>query len=263
MDTNDTEEKTIQSARTAFAIIEIIAERDSPTITDIADAVDCSRSTVHYHLRTLQRSNYVVRGEDGLCLGLRMARLGNVALRKHRLTGIIEETTDALAMETDTVAHVAVKEGNKLVWLYQSSSSDLDDLPAAVGKETPLHCTAYGQAILAYAPSDTIETVVAESGLPAVTEKTITDRETLEDRLATVRQLGFAYSPEGYQDGLSSIAGPIFDDSDDVVGAIGITDSHHRIDNPYRHPKARRFSDELPSHIQKAARIASDKVSNP
>lgn len=263
METTGEDEKTIQSARTALAIIETIAEQDNPTITDIADAVDCSRSTVHYHLKTLQQSNYVVRTEDGLYLGLRMARLGNVALRKHRLTGIIEEMTDDLAVESDTVARVGVKEGNHLVWLYQSSNGDPDPVPGAVGEETPLHCTAYGQAILASAPTDTIETVVAESGLPVVTENTITERESLADRLATVRQLGFAYSPEEYRIGVSSIAAPIFDESDTVIGAIGITDSHSHIDNPYRHPKARRFSDELPGHVQKTARIASDTVSNP
>lgn len=262
METNTEEEKTVQSARTAFKITEIIAEQDRPSITTIADAVDCSRSTVHYHLKTLQQSHYVIRDEDGLRLGLRMARLGNLALRQHQLTGIVEKMTDDLAMETDAVAYVAVREGNKLVWLYQSSNNDLDGLSTDIGKETHIHCTAYGQAILAYTPSDTIETVINNSGLPAVTEKTLTDRDTFEDRLVTIRQLGFAYSPEEYQAGLSSIAAPILDESNDAVGAIGITDSHSRIDNPYKHAKARRFSDELPGRVQKAARIASNRVSD-
>jgi DNA-binding IclR family transcriptional regulator len=260
MQTDHKEEKTIKSTRTAFDIIEVIAARDRPSITEIADAVDCSRSTVHYHLRTLQRDDYVIRGEGGLRLGLRMARLGNVALRKHRLTGVVEQTTDDLAAETDAVAHVAVEEGNNLVWLYRSAPETRDDCPTEVGEAVDLHCTAYGQAILAHVPVEVLETVVADSGLREVTEQTLTSRAALEERLSTIRQLGFAYSPEEYRTGLSSIAAPIFDGRDEVVGSIGITDTQSRIDDPYKHPKARRFSDELPGHVQKAARIVSDHV---
>lgn len=265
MKTDNEDRKMIRSTQTAFDIIEVVAERERPSISEIADTVGCSRSTVHYHLNTLQRSRYVIRDEDGLRLGLRMARLGNRALRNHRLTGVVERTTNELARETDAIAHVAVKEGNKLVWLHQSvggeSQAERYTLRMDVGKETFLHCTAYGQAILAHLPSDTVETVVNETGLPAITQNTLTTPDTLDERLSMIRQLGFAYSPEEFQNDLSSIAAPIFDESDDVVGAIGITDSHRRIDDPYKHAKARRFSDELPGQVQKAARIASNHVS--
>lgn len=244
--------------------MESIAEQERPSITEIADRTNCSRSTVHYHLKTLQQNRYVVRDEDGLRLGLRMAHLGNRALRKHRLTGRVEKTVDNLAAETDAVAHVAVKEGNRLVWLYRSSTDGADgDFPTEVGKESHIHCTAYGQAILASLPSDAVERVANDSGLPAVTDKTLTDPEALKDRLTTIRQLGFAYSSGEYRKGISSIAAPIYDETDSVVGSIGISNTCSRIDNPYKHPKARRFSDELPGSVTKAAHIACDRVSDP
>lgn len=256
-------EKMIQSTRTAFDIIETIAERDRPSITTIADAVGCSRSTVHYHLKTLQQNNYVIRNEEGLRLGLRMARLGNLALRSHHLTGIIEKTTDNLAMEADTVAYVTVMEGNKLVCLYRSSNQKRDGLQMDIGKEIGLHCTAAGQAILAHLSHNTVETIVHDSELPAATEHTLTNRDELQERLKTIRQIGIAYSSQEYQVGFSSIAAPIFEKPSEVVGAIGIIDSHSRVGNPYNNPKARRFSDELPDHVQRAARITGDHVSDP
>lgn len=269
MKADNEDRKMIRSTQTAFDIVEVIAERERPSITEIADAVECSRSTVHYHLNTLQQSRYVIRDENGLRLGLRMARLGNLALRNHRLTGVVERTTNELARETGAIAHVAVKEGNKLAWLHQSTDdtsegenrSELHTLGMGVGEETSLHCTAYGQAILAHLSSETVEAVVTETGLPALTQNTLTTPDALDERLSMIRQLGFAYSPEEFQNGLSSIAAPVFDESDGVVGAIGITDSHGRIDDPYKHAKARRFSDELPGQVQKAARIASNHVS--
>ncbi|MUW13984.1 helix-turn-helix domain-containing protein [Halorubrum sp. CBA1125] len=260
METDSTSKKRIKSTQTAFDIVEAIAERDRPSVSDIAEEVDHSRSTVHYHLQTLQQNRYVIRDDEGLRLGLRMAHLGRLALRKHRLTGIVEKMTEELATDTNAVSHAAVKEGDKLVWLYRSEDPHLEELPTSVGKQVELHCTAYGQAILAHLPSDSLESVLAECGLPAHTENTLTDRDELESRLSKVRQLGFAYSSEEFIDGIASIASPIVSDEDGVLGAIGITTFDSRIENPYMHTKARRFSDELPGKIKDTARVASDRL---
>lgn len=262
METNSTPKKKIKSTQTAFDIIESIAEAERPSVSDIAEEVDHSRSTVHYHLQTLQQNRYVVRDEKGFRLGLRMAHLGNLALRKHRLTGIVEKIADGLAADTDAVAHVAVKERNKLVWLYRSEDSHIEDLPTTVGNQVELHCTAYGQAILAHLPEESVASVLAECSLPAHTENTLTDRDTLEDRLSKVRQLGFAYSSGEFVDGIASIASPIISDEDGVIGAIGVTTLDNQIENPYMHTKARRFSDELPGKIRDTARIVGDHLDN-
>lgn len=263
MESNTTHDKRIKSTQTAFDIIEIIAERDRPSISEIAREIDYSRSTVHYHLKTLQQDRYVIKDDYGYRLGLRMARLGKLSFQKHRLSGIVEKVTEDLATETSAIGHVAVMEGNKLVWLYRSSNKHAEGLPTSVGMETHAHCTGYGQAILAYSADETVDEIVDDYGLPAETTRTLTDRGALDERLATIRDLGFAYSAEEYQEGTSSIAAPIIDEStDEVVGAIGITDSHDQIDNPYKHTKARRFSDELPRLVQQAAWRANNKLIN-
>lgn len=260
METNNSQKKRIKSTQTAFDIIEAIAERERPSVSDIAGEVDHSRSTVHYHLQTLQQNRYVIRDEEGLRLGLRMARLGKLALRKHQLTDVVEKIAEDLAADTNAVSHVAVKEGNKLVWLYRSEDPHIEDLPTSVGNQAELHCTAYGQAILAYLPSKSVDSVLADCSLSARTENTLTDRDELVSRLSKVRQLGFAYSSEEFIDGIASIASPIVSDANGVLGAIGITTFDSRIENPYMHTKARRFSDELPGKIRDTARVVGDHL---
>jgi DNA-binding IclR family transcriptional regulator len=260
MGSDNTSKKKIKSTQKAFDIIDAIAESEKPSVTDIANEVEYSRSTVHYHLQTLQQGRYVIRDEEGLRLGLRMARFGDLALRKHRLSGIVEEPADELTEEIGGVAHAAVKQGNKLVWLYRSEGSQIGSLSTALGKQAELHCTAYGQAILAYLSEGTLDTVISESGLPARTESTITTRDALEDRLSAVRQVGFAYSSEEFEEGIASIASPIIDTSDGVVGAIGITNVDSQIEDPYMHAKARRHSDEIASRVRDTARVVSDNL---
>ena len=262
MEPNPTSEKMIKSTQTAFDIVETIGEYGSPTVTEIANGVEYSRSTVHYHLKTLQQNHYVIKDDQGFRLGLRIARLGDLALQNHGLSGLVEPVVKDLAEEGGAVAHVGVPEGDKLVWLYRSSNNDAEELSTNAFTETHIHCTAYGQAILAYSPDDVVDDLIAAHGLPELTEKTLSDRDALDERLATIRDLGFAYSAEEYREGISSIAAPIIDEDDEIVGAIGITDAHDRVDNPYKHAKARRFSDERPGLVQQAARIAGDKLTD-
>lgn len=260
MGTQDTTEKTIKSTQTAFDIIETIANRDRPSVTEIASAVEYSRSTVHYHLKTLKQNRYVIQDDDGLRLGLRMTHLGDLARQQHGLSGVVEESADNLAREADADACVAVKERNKLVWLYRATNRTLAEFTADPGRETAIHSTAYGQAILAYMSPEIVDEIV-DQGLSAETERTLTTGEELERRLSMVRKLGLAYSSEEHTVGISSIAAPIIDEStDEVLGAIGISNHHDEINNPYKHPKAQRFSDELPGLVKQTAQIASSAV---
>lgn len=258
MQVDDTEQKKIKSTQTAFDIVEAIAERHRPSVAEIADEVGHSKSTVHYHLQTLMQNRYVIRDEEGLRLGLRMAHLGDLALQKHRLTGIVENTAEHLASDTGGVAHVAVEEGDELVWLYRSENPHIDDLPTDVGVQFDFHSSAYGHAILAFLPEDAFESIVENCSFSAHTDHTITDRDELESRLSTVRQLGFAYTSQEFAEGTASIASPIVNDEDEVLGAIGITDLDNRIEDPYMHTKARRFSDELPGSVKDAARVVGE-----
>lgn len=262
MGTSGSGGKRIKSTQTAFDIIEAIAERDRPSVSEIAEEVGHSRSTVHYHLTTLQENRYVIRDEEGLRLGLRMAHLGKLTLQKHRLNGLVEKTVEDLADDTDAVGHVAVKEGDKLVWFYRSENPDIHDLPTSVGRQSELHCTAYGQTILAHLDKEAQADFVGGDDLEARTSNTLTDEGSLNERLQKVRKLGFAYAAEEFKDGIASVASPIFDESDAVIGAIGVTDTARRIDDPYKHTKARRFSDELPGKVKDAGRVVGDHLAN-
>ncbi|WP_228546247.1 IclR family transcriptional regulator [Halegenticoccus tardaugens] len=261
MTSRDGGPKTIQSVQTAFDIIEIIATQSRPTASEIAAEIGYSRSTTHYHLQTLQKNRYVARDDDGFRLGLRLALFGQRAVDQHELIGVAERTADGLAAETDLTALVAVPEEGMTVCLYRTGRDDFDR-GMHVGEESDLHCTAFGQAILSWSSDVTVDNLINQHGLSRHTNQTLTDREILHDRLETVRNLGFAYSAEEYVDGTSSVAAPILDRlTDRVVGAIGVMASTDKIENPYKHTKARRFSDELPEQVQRAARIVSDKLS--
>ncbi|MFC6613598.1 IclR family transcriptional regulator [Halopenitus salinus] len=259
----NTDGKTIKSTKTAFDIIEMIAREDRPTTSQIASEIEYSRSTTHYHLQTLQQNRYVVHDGDGFRLGLRIAHLGNMAVRQHRLGGMVEQVADDLAADTGRIAQVAVMEAGEGVWLYSSGHAELEEWSTEVGTGFDLHATAYGQAILAYLSEETADEWITAHDLRSHTERTPTSRDALEEQLSTVREHRFAYSSDEFVPGITTLAAPILGEKErTIIGAIGITDHTDRIDDPYRHTKAKRFSDEPRKLVQRAARLTSDRLSD-
>jgi IclR family acetate operon transcriptional repressor len=68
-----------------------------------------------------------------------------------------------------------------------------------VGRRARAHCTAVGKAMLAQMPAEKVEGILRRSGMPALTEHTITDRAQFTRELALTRERGYAID-EGEQE---------------------------------------------------------------
>lgn len=261
MITNESGEKVIGATETAFDIVEAIADSDSSTVSEITREVDCSRSTVYYHVKTLEKGRYILHDGEGYRLGLRMARFSERAKRQHPLYGATDSVVDELAAEAGLSAFVGVEEGGKLVCLARSERSALEGFPLSVGREYDLHALAHGQAILTCLPDERVEEVVSAHGLSARTETTLAEPGQLVERLNLVEEVGVAYSAEEYAEGVSTLAAPVVRKSTEgVAGAIGVVGPVDRIDDPYKQAKARRFSDEHTEQVRRAAQILSNHL---
>jgi DNA-binding IclR family transcriptional regulator len=96
-----------------------------------------------------------------------------------------------------------------------------------VGAQLPVHASALGKAILAYAPAPVIEDLTAEP-LPKLTSRTLSAGE-LVGQFEAIRERGVARERDEAILGESSIAAPIFDHSGHAVGAIGVVGDTERI----------------------------------
>jgi DNA-binding IclR family transcriptional regulator len=261
MTTTDEGEKTIGATETVFDIIESIARNDSPTLSAITNEVDCSRSTVYYHLRTLEQNRYIFHDDGGYQLGLRMAHFSEQARRHQPFHGAIGNVVENLAEETGMTAFVGVEEGGKLVCFSCFVPESEAELAVSVGREFDLHCLAHGQTVLSSLERSVVEEIVSTHGLPEHTDATLTDTRALFDRLETIGEFGVAYSPEEHVGGVSTVAAPVGSESTEAAaGAVGIAGPAERIDDPYKQAKARRFSDELPEQIRRSSRILTNNI---
>jgi DNA-binding IclR family transcriptional regulator len=256
-----TEPKTISSLETGFDIVELVAANDGMTPRELSERLDYSRSTIHYYLTTLEKHRFLTRGEDGYRIGFRFLHYGNHALRSHDLTGVVEREVERLAEETGATALFAIQQQGRSVVTAQSFGGETSEVGYYVGREQYLHGTAFGRALLAHLPTETLDRVVERHGLPDAGAGAVTDRESLAAELDAVREQGFAYGEDGFGEGTRAIAAPIVRErSEETVGAIGIVGGSDEIGDPRSHIKAQRFAERPATMVKRYAQILRNKV---
>ena len=93
----------------------------------------------------------------------------------------------------------------------------------------PLHCSAHGKALLAFAPPGLVEEVLS-SPLERFTCATGTDPEALARELEKIRQDGYALDAGGYIEQLIGVAAPVRDHAGAVVASVGIVAPSQRVE---------------------------------
>jgi DNA-binding IclR family transcriptional regulator len=117
--------------------------------------------------------------------------------------------------------HLAVLDGSEIMYVFNLESTQAIRMRSDVGVRKPAHCTAEGQAILAFQPVDVIERVMRD-GLSRRTPQTVTDPQALKKVLESVRARGCAIEDEESELGMRCVAAPLRNDAGEVVAAIGL-----------------------------------------
>ncbi|HEV3055955.1 MAG TPA: IclR family transcriptional regulator [Solirubrobacteraceae bacterium] len=225
-----TRRTTIQSVDRAARILKVLASGPRRLgVSEIADRLGMTRPTVHGLLQTLQAHGFVEqdRDSDKYQLGAGLLQLGNSYLDLNELRSRSLVHADRLATRADAAVRVGVMHGPSVVIVHHVFRPDTTLQILEVGAELPLHASALGNAMLAYAPERDVADLLAEPP-PKLTSRTLTPA-VLRGELEEVRERGFAKEKDEAILGESSIASPIFDPTTHAVGAIGIVGDSDRI----------------------------------
>jgi len=240
--------RTIDGARVTCDIIDLLQERGTAGITEIADELDRSKSSVHAYLSTLVEKKYVVKSDHQYSLSLRYVELGEYMKSPLRRNDIILTEIDGLADITNEGAQFATIEQGDLIYLYKTrGKSDMETIPS-IGSREQLHSTSLGKAILSCLKRERVLDLVGTTPLPRKTEHTVVDIDTLVDELRKTRERGYAIDDEENKPGLRSIAAPIVLNEEDIIGAISIT-------GPTKRMSFNRIENELEDRIKRSANI--------
>ena len=93
-----------------------------------------------------------------------------------------------------------------------------------------MHATSSGKVLLAALTADQRARVLEERGLPAMTPRTITNRDQLEGQLLDVSRDGYAVARDEIEIGLNAAAAPVYNHAGNVIGAVSISGQAFRFD---------------------------------
>jgi DNA-binding IclR family transcriptional regulator len=200
------------------------------TMTQIAEQVGMNKSTVHRLLGTLEKKRFVQRDPaTGLYqLGIRLLQMAYLTLEHNDLRQRSAPFLRRLCEQTRETITLSVLDESDVVFLDVVESPQRVKLAASTGQRLPAFATAAGKAMLAHLPEQATDKVLGQ-GMQAFTPNTIQSLEVYKHTLQQVREQGFAFSEQEYEDGINAVAAPILAADGSLIAALAVTGPAYRL----------------------------------
>lgn len=226
------EVRTFKTTEVSFAVVHAIEDAEGATFSELRSKLDLSKSTLYYHLVTLENLGYVVK-EDGVYqLGLRFLSHGENAKRKEPAFDVVHSRARDLADRIPEEISFATEENGRLVVVYHDiGGSAMTDFQ--VGQYLYMHATANGKMLLSEMPEKRVDEIIDRWGLPKLTDNTITDQDELKAELDRVHDQGYAINDEEQREGLRSVGAKVTKPDGTVIGSLAVDGATFRLTDEY------------------------------
>lgn len=215
-------------------VLETVADRrDGLSLSELAQIVDTPKSSLLMMLKGLVASNHLTVLNQRYRLGGAAFKLAHTMLgARPNMSPVLHEALVELWERTQESAVMTSLDREAMTVVYEEGLESPQTIryTVAVSSVRPLYSTAAGQAMLAFQPTDTLDRYFATTRFEQHTRATITDPARLREKLARIREDGFAVSIQEGIPGAVGIAAPLFgrDGSCDrallVAGPLGRLD---------------------------------------
>ena len=190
------------------------------SLTQMAVRAQMPMTTAHRLVGDLVAWGALVRRSDGAYeVGHRLWTLGLLAPVQGELRSVAPFLQDLFAATGDTV-HLAVREADRALYVERLSGQASVPVVSEVGGRLPLHTTGVGKVLLAHAPVEVVQHVLA--GLTRETRHSVVQPGRMARELSEIRRRGYARTAEEMSLGSCSVAVPVHGDEGAVVAAVGV-----------------------------------------
>lgn len=223
-----------QSVRSVDRALDILLcftrEEPARSLTQIAESVHMSKTTVHRLLTTLENKRFITRDKvTGLYrLGFRFIEMASLVLQDVELHRWAQPYLKRLSSEFGETVDLSILEGSHVMYLEVIESPQRVKLAAAVGQRLPAFFTASGKALLAFLPEEQVKKITAENLADSSNHASISMEDMVADLKATSDR-GYAISEQEYEEAINAVAAPIFDVDKHPIASIAIVGPSYRL----------------------------------
>jgi len=248
--TSDRSERIPTTLRLLTLMEEVVRIGGPVTPTELMDATDLPKPTLHRLFQTLEAEGYLQREPDGrsYSVGPRARQLAVATLSTQRVRTSRLAVMRALAKDVGETCNLAIPDREVMVYLDRVETEWPLRVQFSVGAHVPLYCTASGKMYLSTLSDLRLDSYLRNVELEAKTANTITDADELRAELDTVRSQGFAVDNEEFIVGAIAFAMPLRDKYGRMPATISFQGPSQRIsiEQGYQHlPRLKRAADEL------------------
>lgn len=225
---------SVQSLDRAFLLISQLAESEADSgmnLAELAATSGLANSTAHRLLVSMKHLNFVeYDDETGLwSVGVKAFSVGNAYLRKRDYVAQARPFMRELVSEVGETSNIAILKDDRHVFVGQVECKEVMRMVVQIGSEGYLHAAGVGKALLSAMPEADVLNIIGRTGLPKLSDKTITTKKVFLQELDKVRDCGYALDDEEQTPGLRCIASNVYDEYGEAIAAVSISGPSVRI----------------------------------
>jgi IclR family pca regulon transcriptional regulator len=220
----------VQGLQRGFAVIKAFSA-DAPvlTIADVAARTGLTRAVARRYLYTLVELGCVARTGPTFALTPRILDLGFTYLSTIGVASLAQPFMERLAQQLHESCSVSVLDGSDCVYVARVPAKRIMSINLSVGSRLPAHATSMGKVLLAHLTAERLATYFASAPLVPMTKRTICSEPALRRELDAVRERGYAFADQESEDGVRTVAVPLFDRRHHVVAAMNVSGHSSRV----------------------------------
>ncbi|MFT4150396.1 MAG: IclR family transcriptional regulator C-terminal domain-containing protein [Paracoccaceae bacterium] len=198
-------------------------EQPQITTSEVAEKTGLSRAAARRFLLTLTELGYLQVEQESFRPLPKLLELGYSYLSTWNFRETVQPYLRQAVDELHENCSFGVLDGGDIVYLARAEARRIvQSITISVGTRVPAAVSAMGRVLLAHLPPEELDRLMSDHLLRAMTSRTITDPVLFRERLARVREQGYALVEGEFEEGLISVAVPVFSSAGRAIAAINV-----------------------------------------
>ena len=196
---------------------------DELKVAEISELTKINRTTVYRILRELLEKDWVIQDfkTKKFIIGPMAFHVGMAYTNNNNIESKILEVLDRLCEELKESVGYAVREGDKVISLYEVEIHQPYKMNYHPGQFYPMNRGGYGKCLYAYYDQERVKQLLSEQKFEKIAPNTMTEPEKILREYEKIRKQGYAVSSEEVMHNIIGVGVPVFNQAGEVKGCIG------------------------------------------
>lgn len=213
---------TLSTVNRALTLLELLAENNGLTVTQLADRLGTGKATAFRLTKTLVERGWVDKDDEmRYRLGPGMLSLAPALRPGQDLRRNLRPIMDELHDETRETIHLTILQGRYVTYVEQLVSPKPVHSVSTLGNRSPAHCVSPGLAQLACLAEDAVDWILA-APLRRYTEHSITDPDEVRTELEQIRHRGYAVNRGSFRAEVGGVGVAVLDGRGKPIAALSV-----------------------------------------